>query len=270
LQDNAGLRKRLENYSLSQKEFFYLETEAGISLSAWMIKPTDFDESKQYPVLMHVYGGPGAQTVENSYDAFNDFWYQTLADQGYIIVSVDNRGTGARGRDFKKVTYKELGKYEVEDQIAAAVYLGKLPYVDASRIGIWGWSYGGYMSSLCITKGADVFKTAIAVAPVTNWRFYDSVYTERYMQTPQENASGYDENSPITHVKLLKGNYVLVHGSADDNVHVQNTMRLIEAMVQANVQFDLFIYPDKNHGIYGGNTRYHLYEKMTNYVLENL
>lgn len=270
LQDNAGLRKRLDNYSLSKKEFFYLETEAGITLSAWMIKPTDFDETKQYPVLMHVYGGPGAQTVENSYDPFNDFWYQTLADQGYIIVSVDNRGTGARGRDFKKVTYKELGKYEVEDQIAAAVYLGKLPYVDATRIGIWGWSYGGYMSSLCITKGADVFKTAIAVAPVTNWRFYDSVYTERYMQTPQENASGYDENSPINHVKLLKGNYLLVHGSADDNVHVQNTMRMVEALVQANVQFDLFIYPDKNHGIFGGNTRYHLYEKMTNYVLENL
>jgi len=270
LQDNSGLRERMKNYSLSTKEFFDLTTDQGITLSSWIIKPTDFDENKKYPVLMFVYGGPGAQTVKNSYDPFNDMWYQTLADKGYLIVSVDNRGTGARGRDFKKVTYKELGKYEVEDQIAAAVTLGKLPYVDATRIGIWGWSYGGYMSSLCITKGADVFKTAIAVAPVTNWRFYDSVYTERYMQTPQENASGYDENSPINHVKLLKGNYLLVHGSADDNVHVQNTMRMVEALVQANAQFDLFIYPDKNHGIFGGNTRYHLYEKMTKYLSENL
>ena len=270
LQDNARLVKSLENYQLSKKEFFDLETEEGIVLKAWMIKPANFDASVKHPVLMFVYGGPGSQTVENQYDGFNDMYYQTLVDQGYIIVSVDNRGTGARGRDFKKVTYKELGKYEVEDQIAAAKYLGSLDYIDATRIGIWGWSYGGYMSSLCITKGADVFKAAIAVAPVTNWRFYDSVYTERYMQTPQENASGYDQNSPINHVKLLKGKYLLVHGSADDNVHVQNTMRMVEALVQSNKQFDMFIYPDKNHGIYGGATRYHLYNKMTNYLLENL
>jgi dipeptidyl-peptidase-4 len=168
------------------------------------------------------------------------------------------------------MTYKELGKYETIDQINAAKYFGNLNYIDADRIGIQGWSYGGYMSSLAITKGADVFSLAIAVAPVTNWRYYDNIYTERYMQTPQENASGYDENSPINHVDKLKGHYLLVHGSADDNVHVQNTMEMISALVNANKQFDLFIYPDKNHGIYGGNTRYHLYKKMTDFILENL
>jgi dipeptidyl-peptidase-4 len=168
------------------------------------------------------------------------------------------------------VTQRELGKYEVEDQIQAARQLGAMPYVDAARIGIWGWSYGGFMSSNCILKGNDVFSTAIAVAPVTNWRFYDSIYTERYMVTPQENPTGYDENSPINYVDQLKGKYLLVHGSADDNVHVQNTMRMIEALVQANKQFDWAIYPDKNHGIYGGNTRIHLYNKMTNFIKENL
>ena len=219
---------------------------------------------------MFVYGGPGAQTVTNQYDGFNYFYYQTLANQGYIIASVDNRGTGARGRDFRTVTYQELGKYEVEDQISTAKYLQSLSYVDGDRIGIWGWSYGGYMSSLCITKGAEVFKMAIAVAPVTNWRFYDSIYTERYMRTPQENPDGYDNNSPINHVGKLEGKYLLIHGGADDNVHLQNTMRMTEALVQANKQFDLFIYPDKNHGISGGNTRFHLYTKMTNFIKENL
>jgi dipeptidyl-peptidase-4 len=193
-----------------------------------------------------------------------------LANDGYIIACVDPRGTGFKGADFKKVTQRELGKYEVEDQIQAARQLGDMPYVDANRIGIWGWSYGGFMSSNCILKGNDVFSTAIAVAPVTNWRFYDSIYTERYMVTPQENPTGYDENSPINYVDQLKGNYLLVHGSADDNVHVQNTMRMIEALVQANKQFDWAIYPDKNHGIYGGNTRIHLYNKMTNFIKENL
>jgi dipeptidyl-peptidase-4 len=193
-----------------------------------------------------------------------------LAQKGYIIACVDNRGTGGKGAEFKKMTYKELGKYETIDQINAAKYFGNLPYIDAKRIGIQGWSYGGYMSSLCITKGADIFSLAIAVAPVTNWRYYDNIYTERYMQTPQENPSGYDENSPINHVEKLKGYYLLIHGSADDNVHVQNTMEMISALVKANKQFDLFIYPDKNHGIYGGNTRYHLYKKMTDFILENL
>ena len=219
---------------------------------------------------MYVYGGPGSQTVKNSWGGVNYMWFQMLTEMGYIVVSVDNRGTGGKGADFKKVTYKELGKYEIADQISAAEYLGSLPYIDKDRIGIFGWSFGGYMTSLAMTKGADVFKMGIAVAPVTNWRFYDSVYTERYMQTPQENESGYDTNSPINYVSQLKGAYLLVHGSADDNVHYQNTMRMIESLVQANKQFDLFIYPDKNHGIYGGNTRLHLYNKMTKFIEENL
>jgi dipeptidyl-peptidase-4 len=270
INDNAGLLNRIEQFELADKEFFELETDSGYHLNAWMIKPNDFDPEKKYPLLMFVYGGPGSQTVKDEYDGFNHFWYQSLAAQGYIIVSVDNRGTGARGRDFRTLTYQQLGKYETQDQIMAAQILGERDYIDADRIGIWGWSYGGYMSSLALTKGHEVFKTAIAVAPVTNWRFYDNIYTERYMRTPQENAAGYDKNSPINHVEKMEGSYLLVHGSADDNVHVQNTMRMVEALVQANKQFDLFIYPDKNHGIYGGNTRYHLYRKMTDFILENL
>lgn len=270
INDNAGLQKRLKQYQLSDKEFFSFSTGQGQRLNGWMIKPSDFDPGKEYPLLMFVYGGPGSQTVKDKYDGFNRMWYQVLADKGYVIVSVDNRGTGARGRDFRTLTYQELGKYETEDQIAAARYLGNMNFIDADRIGIWGWSYGGYLSSLALFKGHEVFKAAIAVAPVTNWRFYDNIYTERYMTTPQENPEGYDRNSPINHVDKLEGNYLLVHGSADDNVHVQNTMRMVEALVQANKQFELFIYPDKNHGIYGGNTRYHLYEKMTNFIEENL
>jgi dipeptidyl-peptidase-4 len=193
-----------------------------------------------------------------------------LAQLGYVVVSVDNRGTGNRGRDFKHMTYKELGKFETEDQIATAQYLGMLPFVDPERIGIQGWSYGGYMASLCMTKGSKYFKAGIAVAPVTNWRWYDTIYTERFMRTPQENAGGYDDNSPINHVEKLEGSYLLVHGGADDNVHLQNTMEMISALVDANKQFDLFLYPNKNHGIYGGNTRYHLFTKMTNFLKENL
>ncbi len=270
LEDNAALIERMSNYHYSPKEFFFVETEDGVELSAWMIKPHDFDETKEYPLLMFVYGGPGSQTVNNNWDAYNGMYYQYLASQGYIIASVDNRGTGMRGRDFKKITYQQLGHYETIDQIGAAKAFGEMDFIDEDRIGIWGWSYGGYMSSNCLAKGADVFKMAIAVAPVTNWRFYDSIYTERYMRTPQENASGYDDNSPINHVRKITGDYLLIHGSADDNVHVQNTTRMVEALVQANVQFDLFIYPDKNHGIYGGMTRYHLYTKMSNFIQENL
>lgn len=254
---------------LAKKEFFTIAVNDE-ELNAWSIKPTDFDETIKYPVLMFVYGGPGSQTVEDNWGSSNYFWFQMLANKGYVVVSVDNRGTGARGADFKKITYKQLGKYEVEDQLAAAKYLATLPYVDGSRIGIFGWSYGGYMSSLCITKGADIFKTAIAVAPVTNWRFYDSIYTERYMQTPQENEDGYDDNSPINHVEKLKGNYLLVHGIADDNVHYQNTTEMTISLVNANKQFTQMAYPNKNHGIFGGNTRLHLYTLMTNFILENL
>ncbi|MEC7782718.1 MAG: S9 family peptidase [Bacteroidota bacterium] len=269
IKDNQALKDQFADYVISEKEFFTLPVN-GEELNAYMIKPKDFDPNKKYPVFMTQYSGPGSQSVANSWSAGNGYWFQMLAQEGYIIVCVDPRGTGLKGRDFKKMTQKELGKYEVEDQIAAAQALGERDYVDAERIGIWGWSYGGFMASNCIFQGADTFKMAIAVAPVTSWRFYDSIYTERYMTTPQENASGYDNNSPLSHVDKLEGKFLLVHGSADDNVHVQNSMRLIEALVQANKQFDWAIYPDKNHGIYGGNTRLHLYTKMTNFIKENL
>ena len=270
LKDNSNLNNSLAEYALSQKEFFNFKTTEGIDLNGWMMKPHNFDETKQYPVFMYLYGGPGSQQVTDSWGGSNFLWYQMLTQQGYIVACVDNRGTGARGSEFKKCTYQQLGKLETEDQIEANRYLANLPYVDGSRIGIFGWSYGGYMSSLCLLKGADEFKMAIAVAPVTNWRYYDTIYTERYMRTPQENASGYDDNSPINHVEKLKGKYLLVHGSADDNVHYQNTMEMTNALVNANKQFDLFIYPNKNHGIYGGYTRLHLFTKMTNFIKENL
>ena len=270
LKDNSNLNNSLAEYPFSQKEFFNFKTSESIDLNGWMMKPYNFDETKQYPVFMYLYGGPGSQQVTDSWGGSNFLWYQMLTQQGYIVACVDNRGTGARGSEFKKCTYQQLGKLETEDQIEANRYLANLPYVDGSRIGIFGWSYGGYMSSLCLFKGADEFKMAIAVAPVTNWRYYDSIYTERYMRTPQENASGYDDNSPINHVEKLKGKYLLVHGSADDNVHYQNTMEMTNALVNANKQFDLFIYPNKNHGIYGGYTRLHLFTKMTNFIKENL
>ncbi|SHI74923.1 S9 family peptidase [Flavobacterium haoranii] len=268
--ENKAVQDKLATYDVAPKEFFTLTTEKGHNLNAWIIKPKNFDTSKKYPVFMYQYSGPGSQQVANSWNGINDYWFMMLAQQGYLVVCVDGRGTGFKGAAFKKCTYKELGKYEVEDQIDAAKVLGKYNYVDASRIGIFGWSYGGFMASNCIFQGAEVFKTAIAVAPVTSWRYYDSIYTERYMQTPQENASGYDNNSPINHVAKLKGNFLLVHGTADDNVHVQNSMKMIEALVQANKQFDWAIYPDKNHGIYGGKTRLQLYTKMTNFIKEKL
>ncbi len=268
--DNVSLLDKLKNYNLPNKEFFELTTEKGHKLNAWIIKPKDFDASKKYPVFMYQYSGPGSQQVANDWLDTNDLWFMMLSQQGYITVCVDGRGTGFKGAAFKKVTQKELGKYEVEDQIDAAKVLGSYSYVDKSRIGIFGWSYGGFMASNCLLKGADVFKMAIAVAPVTNWRFYDSIYTERYMQTPQENASGYDTNSPINFADKLKGNFLLIHGTADDNVHFQNSMQFVEALVQANKQFDWAVYPDKNHGIYGGKTRIQLYNKMTNYIKEKL
>ena len=267
---NEAVEQKLAKYDVAPKEFFVLTTEKGHQLNAWMIKPKNFDLNKKYPVFMFQYSGPGSQQVANSWNGTNDYWFMMLAQQGYIVACVDGRGTGYKGAAFKKCTYKELGKYEVEDQIDAAKVIGKYNYVDASRIGIFGWSYGGFMSSNCLFQGADVFKMAIAVAPVTSWRYYDSIYTERYMQTPQENASGYDNNSPINHVNKLKGDFLLIHGTADDNVHVQNTMKMVEALVQANKQFDWAIYPDKNHGIYGGKTRLQLYTKMTNFIKEKL
>jgi dipeptidyl-peptidase-4 len=270
LENNAELMKKMDEYAMTKKELFMFKTTEGVELNAWMIKPVNFDPAKKYPVFLTFYGGPGSNRVNNSFDGRDYFWHQMLAEKGYIVMCVDNRGTMYRGKGFKTSTYKQLGKLEVADQIETAKYLATLSYVDKSRIGTFGWSFGGYLSSLCITKGADYFKMAIAVAPVTNWRYYDNIYTERFMQLPQENASGYDDNSPINYVSKLKGKYLLVHGSADDNVHVQNTMEMITALVNANKQFDLFIYPDKNHSIYGGNTRLHLYNKMTDFILNNL
>ncbi|MAB47708.1 MAG: S9 family peptidase [Flavobacteriaceae bacterium] len=269
IKDNDKLAQKVGDYVTSKKEFSTINVN-GNDLNMWMIKPADFDENKQYPLFMYQYSGPGSQQVANRWNGANDYWYQMLAQQGYIVVCIDGRGTGFKGADFKKVTQKELGKYEVEDQIEAAKKLGELPFIDASRIGIWGWSYGGFMSSNALFKGSDVFKMAIAVAPVTSWRFYDTIYTERYMTTPDENPSGYDDNSPINHVDKLKGDFLLIHGTGDDNVHVQNTMRMVEALIQADKQFEWMIYPDKNHGIYGGNTRLHLYKKMTNFIHKTL
>ncbi|MCF8297272.1 MAG: S9 family peptidase [Saprospiraceae bacterium] len=270
LENNSALIKKMQLYGFSKQEFFTIKTSEDIELNAWMIKPKDFDPKRKYPVFMYVYGGPGSQTVENSWGWSNYIWFQMLAQKGYIVVSVDNRGTGARGEEFKKCTYEKLGDLETKDQIEAAKWLKYQPYVDSDRIGIFGWSYGGYMSTLCITKGASYFKMAIAVAPVTNWRYYDNIYTERFMRTPQENGTSYDSNSPISHVEKLKGSYLLVHGTADDNVHIQNSYDLISALVKENKAFEMQFYTNKNHGIYGGKTRLHLYNRMTEFIFDNL
>ena len=270
LEDNSRLAKLLKSsYTLSPKTFSTIETDDAI-LNTWMILPHDFDSTKKYPVYFNVYGGPGHNEVLDSWDGSDYMYHQLLAQKGYIVFCVDPRGTMYRGAEFKKSTYLELGKLETEDILSCAKALGEYSWVDKERLGIMGWSYGGFMSSLAITKGADLFKMAIAVAPVTSWRYYDNIYTERFMRTPQENKNGYDDNSPINHVDKLQGKYLLIHGAADDNVHYQNTMEMVNAMVAANKQFDLFIYPNKNHGIYGGNTRNHLFQMMFDYVLENL
>jgi dipeptidyl-peptidase-4 len=270
LKDNASLKERMLKYNLTKKEFFTFKNSTGIDLNCWMMKPSNFDSSKKYPVLVAIYGGPGSNTVSDAWGGRGHLWHQLLCQQGYIVVSCDPRGTQYRGREFKHSTYMNLGKLETEDFIDFAKYLGGQSYVDASRIGIQGWSYGGYMTSSCMTKGADFFKAGIAVAPVTNWKYYDSIYTERFMRTPQENSGGYENNSPINFVKSLKGKFLLVHGSADDNVHYQNSMDMITALVAANKQFDMFVYPNKNHGIAGGNTRLHLYTRMTQFLTDNL
>ena len=269
IKDNSALLTTLSNYKYSNKEFSTLNVN-GNNLNMWMLKPAGFDASKSYPLLMFQYSGPGSQQVANQWSSSRDYWHQYLAQQGYIVACVDGRGTGFKGAYFKKVTYLNLVKFETEDQIQAAKQIGSLPYIDATRIGIWGWSFGGHMSTNCLLKGNELFKMAIAVAPVTSWRFYDTIYTERFMRTPQENPGGYDDNSPFNYPELLKGDYLLVHGSGDDNVHVQHTMRMVEALIQADKQFDWSIYPDKNHGIYGGNTTMHLYTKMTNFLHEKL
>ena len=270
LQNNNSALKKLQSDGFVTKEFFQIPNKNGDQMNAWMIKPKDFSPNKKYPVLMYQYSGPGSQQVSNAWDGRNTIWFNLLAQKGYIVLCVDGRGTGYRGTKYKKATYKNLGKYEIEDQIAAAQWIGSQSFVDAGRIGIFGWSFGGYMASLAMTKGADVFKVGIAVAPVTTWRYYDTIYTERYLQTPQENPQGYDENSPINFADLMKGKYLLIHGTADDNVHYQNAVEMAEALIQKNKEFEFMTYPDKNHGIYGGNTRLHLYQKMTDFILNNL
>ena len=269
IMDNKELLKKIEPYSLSSKHFSKVNLN-GEELNMWIIKPTNFNPKKKYPLLIYQYSGPGSQEVENRWNSNRDFWHQMLAQKGYLIACIDGRGTGFKGKRFKKITYGQLAKYETEDQISFAKYLSKLPYIDRDRIGIWGWSYGGLISTNCILKGNDIFSLAIAVAPVTNWRFYDTIYTERFMGLPKENSESYDLNSPLNFAHLLKGDYLLIHGSADDNVHLQNTMRMAEELIQEDKQFEWMIYPDKNHGIYGGNTSIHLYNKMTTFIENNL
>ncbi|MCL1822319.1 MAG: S9 family peptidase [Prolixibacteraceae bacterium] len=267
LEDNKDLTDKLKEYSLPKKEFFTFKTGDGIELNGWMLKPNGFDTSRRYPVLITQYSGPNSQQV---LDNWNVGWNHYLAQEGFLVVSVDPRGTGARGENFRKATYLQLGKYESDDMVEAARYLASLPYVDAGNIAIWGWSYGGFMTALTMSKGGELFKAGISVAPVTSWRFYDSIYTERYMRTPGENAEGYDNNSPIFHADGMKGRLLLIHGSADDNVHAQNTMEYSEALVQAGVQFDMFVYTNRNHGIYGGNTTMHLYKMKTDFLKREL
>lgn len=270
LEDNAALKKKMQEYNLGQIKLTTVKGANGQDLNAWMITPPGFVKTKKYPVLMYQYSGPGSQEAADRFPIRDFFWHQMLAQKGYIVVCVDGTGTGFRGAAFKNKTYLQLGKYESEDQIAAAQYLATLPYVDKKRMGIWGWSYGGFMSSTCLFKAADVFKMGIAVAPVTNWRYYDNIYTERYMRTPQENAAGYDDNSPVNMVKNLKGKFLLVHGTGDDNVHFQNSVTLVNALIAANKPYDSEYYPNRHHGISGGNTRYHLYKRMTDFILTNL
>ncbi|WP_187262863.1 S9 family peptidase [Pontibacter beigongshangensis] len=270
LEDNQQLRHTLAQYDLAKQEFFTMNTADGTQLNGWMIKPADFDPKKKYPVLMFVYGGPGSQTVTNSWGGANYLWHQVLASKGAIVVSVDNRGTGARGAAFKKATYANLGKYETEDQIETARWLGQQEYVDKNRIGIWGHSFGGYMTLLGLTKGNGIFRAGIAVAPVTSWRFYDTIYTERFLKKPQDNAAGYDDNSPLQHAGKLQGELLLIHGTGDDNVHFQNAVAMQDALISANKQFESFYYPNRNHGVGGGVTSLHRFRMMTNFLERHL
>ena len=242
---------------------------SNFTLNYWMLKPNNMDPDKTYPLLMYCYGGPGNSICRNRYNRYGQ-WFQYLASKGYVVVCVDNRGTGNKGSEFQKCTYKQLGKIEQEDQRFAAEYFGRLPFIDKSRIGIWGWSFGGYLTSLCMTKSPDIFKMGIAVAPVTHWKYYDNIYTERYLQRPQDNPSGYDDNSPINFAKNIKGKYLIVHGTGDDNVHFQNTAEMINAMIKENVKFDSEIYPNRAHGISDRAARRHLFDRLTKFVLENL
>ncbi len=270
LADNRAVVEAVRTIGLAVPEFIRIPGADGTQLDGYIIRPPDFDIAKQYPVLMYVYGGPGSQRVRDAWEGARYLWHQSMAQQGYLVVSVDNRGTGARGRDFKKQTYMRLGQYESADQIAAARYLGSLPFVDARRIGIWGKSYGGYMSLMSMFRGAGVFKAAISVAPVTDWQLYDTIYTERYMRTPRENPHGYRDGAPLTYVDSLKGNLLIVHGTGDDNVNVQNTTQLIQALEMAGKQFDMRLYPNETHQLSGEHVDVSLYGLFTEWLKKNL
>ena len=267
LVDNAALNRKLAEYALPAKEFFSFQTSDGTTLNGWMMKPADFDESRKYPVIMYQYSGPGSQEV---LDRFGISWETYMASQGYIIACVDGRGTGGRGAAFEKCTYLNLGVREARDQVETALYLGLQPYVDKERIGIWGWSFGGYMTLMSMSEGTPVFKAGVAVAAVTDWNYYDTIYGERFMRTPQENADGYRASSAFTRADNLHGDLLLVHGSADDNVHFQNCAEYAEHLVQLGKQFDMQLYTNRNHSIYGGNTRMHLYTRLTNFFNTHL
>ena len=272
--DNKKLKEKITTLTLPQKEFFTFRTAEGVELNGWMMKPANFDATKKYPVIMHQYSGPGSQQVLDRWGigSFSDagMFEAYMADRGYISVCVDGRGTGGRGADFEKCTYLFLGVKESHDQVEAAKYLGTLPYVDGSRIGIWGWSFGGYNTLMSMSEGSNVFKAGVAIAAPTDWRYYDSVYTERFMRTPKENGDGYDAGSAIKRAPKMHGSLLLIHGTADDNVHLQNMAEYSEALVQAGVQFDEHIYINRNHGISGGNTRNHLMNRVANFFLRNL
>jgi dipeptidyl-peptidase-4 len=270
LERNEELTRVAKDYGVVSKEFFTFKNSEGTELNGLMLKPQNFDASREYPVMVFQYSGPGSQQVENAWAGGHFYFHQMLTQRGYIVAIIDPRGTGGRGENFKKITYKQLGKYELEDHLDGARYLASLEYIDETRMAIWGWSYGGYMSSLAMTKGAGVFKLGIAVAPVTNWRFYDTIYTERYLQTPQLNPDGYDLNSPSTYAENLEGNFLLIHGTGDDNVHFQNSVVLEDALINAGKHFQSFFYPDRHHAIQGAKTRHHLYTMMLDFIEKNL
>jgi len=269
LEANAELRDALKELTRAP-EFFEVPMPDGTKLNAFRIVPPAFDSTRKYPVLMYVYGGPTSQTVLDDYGGDRYLWHELLAKKGFIVVSVDNRGTGARGTAFRHIVYEHLGMHESDDQIAAAKWLGAQSWVDPARIGIWGWSYGGYMTAMSSLRGGSIFRSAISVAPVTDWRLYDDVYTERYMRTPAENAAGYDESAPLKYVQGLTASYLLVHGTGDDNVHPQNSIQLVDKLEGANKQFQFMVYPGRTHAIAGGNSRTHLFTMLTNFVEQTL
>jgi len=267
LEDNASLKERMTAYKLPQREFFSFKTSEDVELNAFMIKPVNFDATKNYPALLTFYGGPGSQRV---LDRYRFEWFEYLAQEGFVVVCVDNRGTGGRGEAFKKCTYMQVQNLEAIDLIETGKYMAGLDYIDGNKIGVYGWSFGGQMSSLCMFRGADVFSAGIAVAPVTTYRYYDSIYSERYLRTPQENPEGYDDYAPIKFADQLKGKFLLIHGTSDDNVHMQNSLELAEELVQNNKKFQMHMYTNRNHGIYGGKTRLHLFGMMTDFLKDNL